>query len=278
MKKITAYFFNEYKFSWQAVYFKMAMYLFVAFKAIYWLSYYSLFFGEHAIAFNKIKSIGVIKDLAFLLYNNSAINFGYVFIFGTLLFLGLSYFLKKVPFVFEFLIWFCVINIHNKIYPTLTGGDLLLNQLLFFNCFLAKSYKQQSTDQNPLSICFHNFGALAIIIQVCLVYFIAAVAKLYSNDWLTGSAIAHLGEIEHFNLFSGAIIKNESLNCCLNYIVLFYQLFFPFLIWLNKIKKQLLFIGVIMHVYIAFVTGLVGFGLIMIITYVFFWPFKKQNA
>ncbi len=278
MKKITAYFFNDYKYTGQTRYFKNFLYLFVSIKAIYWLSYYSLFFGENAIAFNKVKPLGPINDLAFLLYNNSAINFGYVFIFGTLLFLALSYFLKKIPFIFEFLLWFCVINIHNKIYPTLTGGDLLLNQLLFFNCFLAKSFKTSVNAQNSLLVCFHNFGVLAISIQVCLVYFVAAIAKLYSNDWLSGTAIANLSMIEHFNLFSGPIIKNEVLNCCINFIVLFYQLLFPFLIWLNKVKKPLLLLGIAMHLYIAFITGLVGFGLVMVITYTYFWPIKKQNA
>lgn len=260
----------------QTVYFKTFLYLFVAIKALYWLSYYSLFFGQDAIAYTIVKPIGAIKDLAFLLYNNSDVHFGYVFIFGTLLLLALSYFFKKIPFVFELLLWFLVINIHNKIYPTLTGGDLLLNQLLFFNCFLAKSYKAGQNTQKHLSVFFHNFGTFAIIIQVCVLYFIAALAKVYSNDWLNGTATVNLGMIEHFNLFSGPMIKNEILNACINYIVLFYQLTFPFLIWLNKLKKPLLLLGIIMHLYIAFITGLVGFGIVMILTYIFFWPFKKQ--
>ncbi len=278
MKKITAYFFNEYKYVQHTVYFKTLLYLFLAVKTIYWLSYYSLFFGHNTIAFTKTQTIVAIKEPAFLLYNNAGNNFGYVFIIGALVFLTLSYFFKKIPFIFEFFLWFSVINIHNKIYPTLTGGDLLLNQLLFFNCFLAKVYKTDLSTQNSLRICFHNFGTLAIIIQVCFVYFIAAIVKIYSADWLSGMAIANLGLVEHFNLFSGPIVKNEILNACINYSVLFYQLTFPFVVWFNKFKKPFLFIGIIMHLYIAFITGLVAFGLIMIIAYAYFWPFKKQNA
>ncbi len=275
---MVAYFFNEYNYKSQTVYFKVLLYLFLTVKVIYWLSYYSLFFGADAIALIKPGSLGSVRNLAFLLYNDSEINFGYVFVFGTLLLLTLSYFLKKIPFIFEFLLWFSVLNIHNKIYPTLTGGDLLLNQLLFFNCFLAKTYRTDSGTQNAFSTCFHNFGVLAIIIQVCFVYFIAALSKLYSNDWLSGTATANLGMVNHFNLFSGPIIKNEILNYCINFIVLAYQLTFPFLIWVNTFKKLLLFLGIFMHLYIAFITGLVGFGMIMIIAYIYFWPFRKQNA
>ncbi|MEO6304136.1 MAG: hypothetical protein ABIP51_13300 [Bacteroidia bacterium] len=276
MKKLVAYFFSEYNFSLQTKRFRQLLYAFLTLKIIYWLCYYDLYFGANAIAYTKPHSLGFIKNWAFLLYNDTETAFGYFFIIGTLLFLGLSYFLKKIPFIFEAIIWLLVINIHNKIYPTLTGGDLLLNQFLFFNCFLAKTYTNNEDWQISLTKCFHNFGVIAIIIQIQLVYLIAGLAKLNSNDWLNGLAIANLGYVEHFNLFSGPVFKNAVINCGIDFIVLFYQLLFPVLIWIQKIKKPLIILGIFMHLYISFVTGLVGFGLIMIIGYVYFWPIKKQ--
>ncbi|MBA2610709.1 MAG: HTTM domain-containing protein [Bacteroidetes bacterium] len=276
MKKLAAYFFTEYNLSIQTLRFKQLLYLFIVLKVIYWLAYYDLYFGEHAIAYARPYSLGAIKDLAFLLYNHAEPNFGYAFIFGTLLFLSLSYFLKKIPFIFEFTVWLLVINIHNKIYPTLTGGDLLLNQFLFFNCFLSKTFNTNLSLPNEVLKCLHNFAVVAILIQIQLVYLIAGIAKLNSSDWLAGTAINELSRIEHFNLFSGPLFKNTIINCCINFIVLFYQLLFPVLIRIQKIKKPLLILGIAMHLYISFVTGLVSFGLIMIIAYVYFWPIKKQ--
>ncbi len=277
MKKVVSYFFTEYNLSGQTLRFKQLLYLFVAVKAVYWLCYYDLYFGQNAIAYIRPYSLGKLKDLAFLLYSDSVPAFGYFFIIGTLVFLTLSYFVKKIPFVFEFIIWLLIINIHNKIYPTLTGGDFLLNQFLFFNCFLSKKIDENLSWQNSASKCMHNFGTLAIIIQIQLVYLIAGIAKLNSNDWLNGTSVLQLNNIEHFNLFSFSFIATGFMGYFINYFVLLYQLLFPVLIWIENVKKPLVLLGILMHLYIAFVTGLVSFGIIMIIAYVFFWPFKKQS-
>jgi hypothetical protein len=252
--------------------------LFLAFKIIYWLCYYNLYFGESAIAFIRPFPIKSIKDLPFLLYNNTSTNSGYFYILGTIVFLTLSYFVKKIPFIFEFIVWFLVININNKIYPTLTGGDLLLNQFLFFNCFLSKSFTTNLSWQNALLKYSHNFGVLAIIIQIQLVYLIAGISKLNSADWLSGEAIQNLGQVNYFNLFShsGATLGFSFIDQFINYVVLVYQLFFSVFIWIPKLKQPLILIGITMHLYIAFVIGLVSFGIIMLLAYVFFWPSKKQ--
>jgi hypothetical protein len=251
--------------------------LFTGIKVIYWLWYYNLYFGQNAIAFIKPHSLGALKDVSFLLYNNTSLSAGYFFIFGTLFFLALSYFVKKIPFLFEFILWLLILNIHNKLYPTLTGGDYLLNQFLFFNCFLSKTRINSSIGLNELAKCFHNFGALAIVIQIQIVYLIAGIAKLNSSDWLSGIAIINLGEVNYFNLYSNAFSATGLIAYFFNYLVLFYQLLFPVLIWVEKIKKPLLVIGILTHLYIAFVMGIMGFGLIMLIPYVYFWPVKNTK-
>jgi hypothetical protein len=277
LKKVVSYFFSEYNFSPQSLRFKQLIYLFLAIKAAYWFWYYDLYFGQNAIGFIKPHSLGTIKDMAFMLYNSTSVNAGYFFIFSVLIFLALSYFLKTIPFLFEFIIWLLVVNIHNKMYPTLTGGDYLLNQLLFFNCFLSKTYNNNFTWQNSLSKCFHNFGVVAIIIQIQLVYLIAGIAKLNNSDWLNGLAIIKLDGVDYFNLYNNSHFTTGALGYFFNYLVLFYQLLFPILIWVEKIKKPLLIIGILTHLYIAFVMGIMGFGLIMLIPYVYFWPVKNTK-
>ncbi len=277
MKKVVSYFFSEYNLSQPTLKFKQLLYLFIVIKVIYWLWYYDLYFGQNAIAFIKPHSLGAFKDVAFFLYNNTSFGAGYFFIFGTLFFLALSYFVKKMPFLLEFILWLLVLNIHNKLYPTLTGGDHLLNQFLFFNCFLSKTHSSSSVFQNELKKCFHNFGVLAIIIQIQLVYLIAGIAKLNSSDWLSGVAIINLGEVKYFNLYSNTFSVAGIFGYFFNYLILFYQLLFPVLIWIEKIKKPLLVIGILTHLYIAFVMGILGFGLIMLIPYVYFWPVKNTN-
>ena len=174
--------------------------------------------------------------------------------------------LKNTSPIFDFILWWLILNLSNKVYPTLTAGDYLLNQFLFFNCFI--TFFQS---ESPLKKVLHNIGSIAIIIQLCLVYFLSAVAKLNNHEWLNGSAIATILQVHHYSIDFFYNTKQNSLSTIITYSVLFYQLFFPLLIWFKKIKIPLLFIGVLMHLFIAFVMGLTSFGFIMILGYVYFF-------
>jgi hypothetical protein len=128
---------------------------------------------------------------------------------------------------------------------------------------------------NDLDIAFHNTGVIALHIQICLVYFLNAVAKLMDVDWINGNAVSDSLAIHEFSLpvFYGA---KGAFYSMLNYLVIWYQLFFPGLVYIKKIKKWYLLIGIIQHLFIAFVMGLPSFGLIMIVAYtIFYVPFKK---
>jgi hypothetical protein len=72
--------------------------------------------------------------------------------------------------------------------------------------------------------------------------------------------------------------KLSWLFIALNYVVLAYQLLFPVLVWIKKIKKPFLILGILMHLYIAFVIGLVSFGFVMILPYIYFWPNSTAEA
>jgi len=256
------------------------LYIFLIFESIYQLCYYDLFFGANSIVFVEPNSIGFFKDFAFLLYNSESVSLSTYFICATLILSLLNLFTTRFHFITDFLLWFLVINLHHRIYPALTGGDNLVNQFLFFNCFLSATFLIQTSWKSELKICFHNIALVAIIIQVCLVYFLSALAKLSDTEWRGGSALIAISQIRHFSLFSspGSDKTLEPVLIFLNYVVLFYQLLFPVLIWVKRIKKPLLILGILMHVYIAFVMGLVSFGFIMILAYVFFWPDKLWSG
>ena len=276
MKKLVEYFFSGYNFISETGNFRKLLYLVVTVKIFYWLSFYNLFFGNNAFAYTQSLSLNFIKDYAYVLYSSQSKTTGYVFLYGALILVLLSYSIKKIPFVFEFILWFLVLNIHNKLYPTLTGGSYLINQFLFFNCFFSKRSQAKLDWKKSISVCFHNFGITATILQILMVYFIAALSKLNDIDWLHGDALYKISKVGHYNMFSTWFNSNYLVDVLLNYVVLGYQLLFPVLVWIKKIKKMFLLIGVLMHLYIAFVIGLVEFGSVMIISHIIFWPIKKQ--
>lgn len=254
------------------------LYAFVFLKTIYWLCYYELFFGTDSIVYTNPSSAGILKDSVFLLHYTKWQGLGLYFILGTGILSLLGFFFRKPYFIVDFLIWFFISNLNNKIYPALTGGDYLLNQFLFFNCFLSLSFRVNGKWQDALKICLHNMAIVAVMIQVCLVYFLSALAKLDDPEWLGGNAIVSVSQIRHFSLYAflNDDVSFKPLFVFLNYFVLVYQLLFPLFVWIGKLKKFLLITGVLMHVYIALVMGLVEFGAIMILAYVYFWPVKRS--
>lgn len=289
MQKIISYFFDVYRYKLQSFWFKRVLYIFVTIKCVYWLCYYNLLFGENSIVYKEPHSIGFIKDIAFFLYNSTSNNLGYVFLVGAILLSILPFIFKKLYFISDFTLWLLIINISNSLYPTLTGGDFLLNQFLLFNCFLCchperpvlsevEASRSSLTNNKfqALKIPLHNFASIAIIIQICLVYFLSAFAKLNNEEWLNGSAISTTLQVQHYSLNMFAYTKQNSFTSILNYVVLFYQLLFPVIIWFKKIKKPFLIIGIIMHLFIAFVMGLMSFGFVMILGYVYFYDFKSD--
>ena len=288
MQKVITYFFDDYRYKLQSLWFKRLLYIFVIIKCIYWLCYYNLLFGENSIVYTEPRSISFIKDIAFYLYNSTSTNLGYLFLVSAILLSILPIFCRSHPewsrrvyFITDFILWLLILNISNKIYPTLTGGDYFLNQLLLFNCFLychAEGSRSILTHNKRQSfkIIFHNFASIAIVIQICVVYFLSALAKLNNEEWLNGSAISNTLQVQQYSLEIFSNTKQNALSFILNYLVLFYQLFFPLVIWFKKIKKPFLIIGIIMHLFIAFVMGLMSFGFIMILGYVYFYDFKND--
>ena len=283
LNKLIAYFFDNYRYKSQSFWFKRLLYIFVLIKCVYWLLFYNLLFGADSIVYSTPKTIGYVKDFAFYLYNSSSISLSYLFIFGAMLccilpfIFNLSFYIgwlkhlhNSCP-IFDFILWLIIINLNNKVYPTLTAGDYLLNQFLFFNCFIAFFQSELA-----LKKVLHNFGSLAIIIQLCLVYFLSALAKLNDHQWLNGTAIATTLQVHHYSIDFFYNIKQNMFSSIITYSVLFYQLFFPILIWFKKIKIPFLIIGVIIHLFIAFVMGLTSFGFIMILGYVYFYNFKNN--
>ena len=122
----------------------------------------------------------------------------------------------------------------------------------------------------------HNFGALAVIAQVCIVYFLAALGKLSDPVWLGGNAALTIAGVDHFSAGNG-LQWPALIYVVLNYFVIAYQLLFPVLAFFKGIRMPFLIAGIVMHLYIAFVTGLPGFAAVMLLGYVFFWPMKPAN-
>lgn len=254
--------------------FKKCIYVYLILRSLFWLNSYDLLFGEDTIVYSGYQNLGNFKDICFILLNSHNSILCLFFLIGVIAFSIFNLLFKHTRLFTDFLLWILMLNLHNKVYSTLTGGDFLLNQLLFFNIFLLFNFKLFSDKFAFLNILFHNGAVISIIVQICMVYVLSGLAKLFDQDWQNGTAIYILSEIQQFKL-SGLSIQNKRLLpvfILLNYLIVCYQLLFPIVVSIKKIKKTILWLGITIHLYIMVFMGLFWFSLIMLICYVFFWP------
>ncbi len=218
--------------------------------------------------------VGGIKDYAFLLNNYYSKNLSIIFIL-LLLILSLIGLLKKSNYLTNALLWLVMLNMNSFLYSTLTAGDYLLNQLVFFNIFFS-AQPSAKPFLNDTKTAFHNMALAGIKIQICFVYFITAWFKLTDPLWLNGTAVSHIFQIPEY---SSPLLLSLPFWFCLilNYATIVYQLLFPVLIWFRRFKIWFFAFGIFQHLLIALAMGLFSFGMIMIMCYILFLKYDDTE-
>lgn len=198
------------------------------------------------------------------------------FVLGQLTFLVLGL-LNKWPRLSSIMIYFFTVNLFLKGAIAFTGGEVLVNFLLFYLMFI--QLPKEGSKYKLLRTVLNNTFYLILLIQLCVLYFYSCWYKLYDDNWLSGDAMMYIARIDHFS--SGTMrwlfADNETLSMIATYITLIYQGAFPVLIWFKKVKTPLLIVGVVLHLAIAFLMGIFAFGIIMIICYLLFVDERQLN-
>ena|ERR1700741_4089994 len=202
----------------------------------------------------------------------------YCLFFAVQLLACISGFIGFIPRISAVLIWYTTLNLDNRIYLMNTGGEQLLNILLFYLMFVSPSNKRTT----ELTNCFDNTFIAACKIQVILVYALSALYKLLQPEWLNGSALFYVFNMDEFTVaFLQKVSENKVLVVIMTYFALAYQVLFPLLVFIKRIKKPLLICGIILHTGIALSAGLLNFSLIMICCYFLFvneeWAVKWNS-
>jgi len=175
-------------------------------------------------------------------------------------------------------------SLFNSTYMLNSGGHHLILLILFFLIIINENDRKEGTWFNALN----RGGLLAIQLQVCFVYFMSALYKLFGESWLDGSALWQSMMSNEYTLpiLQETFPENNWILSVLTYVLIGFQLLFPILIWLKPTRKGMILIGMIIHFFIAFGLGLVNFGLAMMVGYFAFYSesliklpkrFRKQT-
>nr|WP_026680391.1 HTTM domain-containing protein [Priestia megaterium] len=159
----------------------------------------------------------------------------------------------------------------------LDGGDNIMAITLIYMFFI-KTNKYLSVDKmlkkegrfsnNFYLNIIHNFGVLAIIVQLCILYLNSSLYKVMGELWQNGTAIYYILQVQEFNLpwISDIIISSDFLIVFSTYFTILVQIAFPFLLF-NKVTKYIVLILLVtLHLGIAVVMGLITFSLTIILT------------
>jgi hypothetical protein len=276
LEKLLANCFDHFAWPQQSRWFKRGLYLIVAGACLYHLTQVNFLFGENSYIYRRAQPFSGLHDLAYLLYGHP--QFGLLFLVLAFV-ISLAGLLNHRWMMSDLILWLLMVNIGYALYAGQSGGDLLLQQLLFFNVFISYATEKKSLFSASLRHFLHNAGASAVQVQICLLYAVAAIAKLGDPQWLTGTAVWQTSLIQHFNLYSGPVFRHLSAwTKFLNYAVLIYQLLFPIIIWYKVFRKIFLLIGFVIYLYIAVFMGIMDFATVVLLGHVFFWPSSKVDS
>jgi len=272
MNLILDYFTSDFK-HWRKVdFFKRLLYLFLFINTLTLLPAVNDIFGYNGLA--GYRSFQWTGSEAFLNLLSHPINHNHgwihwLFVIGQLVFLTTG-FLRIYPKLSSLAIWFLTANLFTKGGLFFTGGEVLVNILLFYMIFIQKVEKDAKNYliQNTLNNTFY----ILTLIQVCILYFFAFFWKLYDFNWMSGDAIYYISKIDTFssNWFKNLITNNVILGKLLTYTVLFYQGSFIIFVWIKRLKIPFLILGMGIHIAISIGMGIFAFGIYMSISYILF--------
>jgi len=142
------------------------------------------------------------------------------------------------------------------------GGDNITRLMLIYMLFLLPHRAKFSS--GPLRVWLHNIAVLAIIFQLIVMYTASGFFKSIGEWWREGTAMYYISQVQLYSLPGASKLFSIPLIVYVaTYAPLFYQLMFPMAI-ISHFKLPWIGLGILFHLGIAVLMGLVTFSTVMI--------------
>lgn len=174
--------------------------------------------------------------------------------------------------------WFLSLGFLQRNYFVAYGADLIGTMWLFYlswtrhNAYFSvlNTFKPERLSQIKCDI-LSSAGARMIQIHLCIIYGYTGLQKLKGGSWWDGTSlwtvwgnrqmtVVDMAWTSHFPLMIAAFV----------FMTLFFEVYFPMLIWRPKLRPWVLLFGFFFHLGIAVTMGIWSFASIMISAYVLF--------
>jgi hypothetical protein len=151
--------------------------------------------------------------------------------------------------------------LHERMGGILDGGDNITQIVLIYMLLLLPYRAKFSSGE--FQVWLHNLGVLAIALQLVIVYFVAGLEKAYGDWWQQGVAMYYITQVQWFTLpGANELFTNPWLVTIVTYGTIIFEVMFPTAI-ISRIKIPWLVCGVLMHIGIAVIMGMIPFATIM---------------
>ena len=110
-----------------------------------------------------------------------------------------------------------------------------------------------------------------IQIQLCIIYVFSGLEKLKGRSWWEGTAIWEALSFYDFTLIDFSFLLSLPLLAALLVVfTILFEIYFPILVWVPKLKNMILIMGLCFHLGIGFCLNIYFFSFIMLSPYVLF--------
>ena len=112
-----------------------------------------------------------------------------------------------------------------------------------------------------------SVGRRTLQIQLCILYGYTGLEKLRGSTWWNGTAVWEVLANQQIMMFDLSFMRGFPVIVAMMTISSFlFEIYFPALVW-SRIRKWVLFYGILLHLGIAIGMGLVFFSFVMISAY-----------
>jgi hypothetical protein len=185
------------------------------------------------------------------------------------------------PRAVALLIYVVAMNLENRAWIILDGGDNLMQLMLIYLIFMDTS--PAGVQRKPGLVTYANnaiTNAAFFIarLQIVAVYLVAGLAKIDGELWQNGTALYYTLSVDDFTLplARKLVAEYPFVSVAGSYSTLAYQVSFPWLIWNRKARPYLMSFGTFLHLQIALVMGLFSFGLAVMAAYAVFFTEERS--
>ena len=177
--------------------------------------------------------------------------------------------------------WIIHQGILNRNYAILFGADVIGGLFLFYMCFtkctdylsvrnlvFKKTVKIQDTNVTDyLSSIFFRI----IQIQLCAIYMYTGFEKLKGKTWWDGTALWTVFANPQFSQFDFKFLSHTPLFFAVStFLSIIFEVYFAPMVINKNYRPYWLIGGIIFHVSIGILLGLMAFSMVMLSTYVLF--------